>query len=132
MSRILVDTSAYSALLRSHPEILEAFGRADEVHLNAVVLGELRAGFRAGTRRRENERTLLEFLEEGRTKVLPLDEDTADCYAEIFSSLRAAGTPIPTNDLWIAASAMQYGLRLLTTDRHYLRVHQVIVDYCEP
>jgi len=67
-----------------------------------------------------------------RVRVIPLEEDTAERYAVIWERLRAAGTPIPTNDVWIAASAMQHGLAVLTTDHHYQNVVQVLVEYVAP
>ena len=129
MIRVMLDTSAYSAFMRGHPEIKLALQRADEIYLNAIVLGELLAGFIRGKHRRKNERELRTFLSSPRVSLVEMDEDTAQRYAGILDSLWRAGTPIPTNDIWIAASAMQYGLHILTTDAHYQKVTQVIVDY---
>ena len=129
MTRLLLDTSAYSAFMRGHPEVKLALQEADEICLNPVILGELIAGFMRGKRRRKNEGELKTFLTSARTTVLDVNEETADRYAVILNSLWKAGTPIPTNDIWIAASAMQHGLHLLTTDAHYQKVTQVIVDY---
>ncbi len=129
MTRLLLDTSAYSAFMRGHPEVKLALQEADEICLNPVILGELIAGFIRGKRRRKNEGELKTFLTSARTAVLDVNEETADRYAVILNSLWKAGTPIPTNDIWIAASAMQHGLHLLTTDAHYQKVTQVIVDY---
>jgi tRNA(fMet)-specific endonuclease VapC len=128
VSRILLDTSAYSAILRADMRIARAMQKADEVAVNAVVLGELKAGFLKGRHRKKNEQELAEFLASPRARVLGLDEETADRYAVILDSLRSAGTPIPTNDVWIAASAMQHGLRIVTTDQHFRKVRQVLVD----
>ncbi len=100
--------------------------------LTPVVLGELRAGFVRGARRGKNEAELARFRESPRVEVVDLDAGTADRYAAIVESLRTAGAPIPTNDVWIAASAMQHGLRLLTTDTHFRHVAQVIVDLFDP
>ena len=130
--RLLLDTSAYSAFMRGHPEIKAAVQEADELCLNSITLGELLAGFIRGKRRRRNEGELKTFLESPRGRVLDVDEETAARYAVILDSLWKAGTPIPTNDIWIAASAMQHGLRLLTTDAHYQKIDQVIVDYLAP
>ena len=129
MTRLLIDTSAYSAFMRGHPEVKLALQEADEICLNPVILGELIAGFMRGKRRRKNEGELKTFLTSARTTVLDVNEETADRYAVILNSLWKVGTPIPTNDIWIAASAMQYGLHILTTDAHYQKVTQVIVDY---
>ncbi|MGH9202568.1 MAG: type II toxin-antitoxin system VapC family toxin, partial [Vicinamibacterales bacterium] len=110
-------------------EIRGALQRADEICLNATVLGELLAGFRRGAHRAKNERELETFLASPRVHVLDVDRETAARYAVILDTLRKAGTPVPTNDIWIAASAMQHGLRLIATDAHYRHVAQVIVDY---
>lgn len=126
--RILLDTSAYSAFFRGHPSALALLRRADTIALTPVVLGELLAGFRRGRRPARNRAQLEELLDSPRVEVVPVDEETADFYAEVHSALRAAGTPIPTNDVWIAASAMQHGLRLVTGDRHFERVAQVAVE----
>lgn len=101
---------------------------ADEISLNAVILGELKAGFRRGRHRERNERELSEFLASSRVRVLGLDEETSELYAVIADSLRSAGNPIPTNDVWIAATAMQHGLKVLTTDRHFRLVRQVVAE----
>jgi predicted nucleic acid-binding protein len=70
-----------------------------------------------------------EFLSSARVQTLVIDEETAERYGAIVSYLRRKGTPIPTNDLWIAASAMQHGLKILTTDKHYAEIPQVITEY---
>jgi predicted nucleic acid-binding protein len=97
-----------------------------------VVLGELRAGFLKGNRLTENLSELDQFLASPRVAVVMVDEETAERYAVIFESLRRAGTPIPTNDIWIAASAMQSGSILLTTDPHFHEVTQVVAEISEP
>lgn len=132
LSACLIDTSAYSAFLRGHRDVQRALQRVDRIVLTPVVLGELRAGFVRGARRAKNEAELARFRESPRVDVVGLDEGTADRYAAIVQGLRAAGTPIPTNDVWIAASAMQHGLRLITTDAHFRHVAQVIVDCFDP
>lgn len=129
MTRLMLDTSAYSAFLRGHAGVKRVIQEADELRFSPIVLGELYAGFRRGSRRQENERYLRTFLSSPRASVVDVNEETAHCYAEIVNFLRRRGSPVPANDLWIAASAMQYGLRLLTTDSHFQRIPQVIVDY---
>jgi predicted nucleic acid-binding protein len=126
MSRILLDTSAYSALLRGSVEVKEALQGAEEVALTPIVIGELIAGFTGGRFGDRNRRFLREFLDTPRVRALNIDSDTSERYAAVWSHLRSQGTPIPTNDLWIAASAMQHGLAVLTTDRHFLNVPQVL------
>ena len=105
--RLLVDTSAYSALRRGIESIVYELQSADEVFVNSIVLGELRAGFayRAVTERNESE--LRAFLDLPRVKTIDIDDETSVFYAAIYASLRRAGTPVPSNGLWIAATAMQ-------------------------
>lgn len=129
MSSLLADTSAYSAFMAGHEAVRLALQRAESIFLTPVVIAELRAGFLGGSRRAENERVLERFLQPSRVRVVGIDAETAVRYAEIFQYLRKQGRPVPTNDLWIAASAMQLGLRILTTDAHFQRIPQVIVDY---
>lgn len=131
MSRILLDTSAYSALREGHAEIERVVAEAEEVYLSSVVLGELHAGFRGGSRRRINEAQLQAFMDLPDVKVAVVTEETALRYAEIINFLRASGMPIPTNDAWVAAGAMEHGLRLLSTDAHFQRLPQVSV-ICYP
>ena len=127
MSRLLLDTSACSAAFRGNDAAITAIRSAGEVVLTPVVLGELLAGFAAGSRHERNEALLREFLREPSVSVIGIDDETASRYALIMNSLRVAGTPIPTNDVWIAASAMQHGLELLTADAHFAKVAQIVV-----
>jgi len=131
MRRVLLDTSAYSAFMRGHPEVKLALQQAEEIHLTPVILGELLAGFMRGRHRKKNEAELRKFLSSPRVNIVDVDEGTAERYAVILNSLWSAGTPIPTNDIWIAASAMQHGLHILTMDAHYRQISQVLVDYFE-
>ena len=123
--RILIDTSAYSAFMRGDGGIVDLIQRAGQLFVNPVVLGELHAGFLLGMPSKKNRLLLDRFLSSPRVSSLPLDDETAVRYADIVAYLRAVGTQIPSNDLWIAASAMQHGLVLVSTDRHFLRVPQV-------
>ena len=132
MSRILLDTSAYTAYIGGHPDLQEPVRHASMVHLSLVAVGELLAGFLKGGRRRQNETRRREFAAEPRIRVLRLDDETAVRYAVIRDYLRRQGTPVPVNDVWIAATAAQHGLRLLTLDSHFLQIPQVIVDFIEP
>lgn len=114
---LLVDSSAYSAFLRDHSAIKASLQRADEIVVNVIVLGELAAGFIKGGRRRRNQEELSQFLSSPRVIVVDVTEDTAERYGVTLNSLWKAGTPIPTNGIWIAASAMEHGLQILTTMR---------------
>ncbi len=128
-SRMMLDTSAYSGYLRGNPEIKLSLQQADEIFINPVVLGELLAGFIMEKSEKKNRSILQEFLSSPRVKAIDIDDETSERYAIIINYLRIRGIPIPTNDLWIAASAMQHGLKVLTTDNHYLKVPQVITVY---
>lgn len=132
MSRLLVDTSAYSAWVRGHAALRAPVQRASALFLSVVTLGELRAGFRSGSRAVENEERLERFLASPRVEVLDVDADTSVPYAAIVAELRRRGTPVPANDIWIAASACQHGLRVLTLDRDFTRIPQVLVELVEP
>jgi tRNA(fMet)-specific endonuclease VapC len=131
MNRLMLDTSAYSAFMRGHPAVKVALQAAVEIHMSPVVLGELHAGFQRGTRRAANDAELSRFLSSTRVRVPEITDETALRYAEVFNFLKRAGRPVPTNDIWIAAGAMQHSLRVLTTDAHYTSIPQVIVDYCK-
>jgi predicted nucleic acid-binding protein len=127
--RVLLDTSAYSAFMRGNTKVRDILQLADAIYLNPIVLGELKSGFLRGHRRREKEALLVQFLESPRVYSVPVDEETSERYAVIRDSLWKSGTPIPTNDMWISATAMQHGLTVLTTDPHYKRVTQILVEY---
>ncbi len=129
--RVMMDTSAYAAFLRGSPGVKEAVQQADGIVLNPVVLGELLAGFMMGRNEKKNRAILRDFLGSPRVVMVEMDEETSERYAVIVQSLRKRGTPIPTNDVWIAASAMQHGLKVLTTDKHYLEVAQILTEYVE-
>jgi tRNA(fMet)-specific endonuclease VapC len=128
-NRILIDTSAYSAFLRGESEMKRSVQQADEIFLNPVVLGELLAGFMMGKHEKKNRAILQDFLSSSRVKIIEIDEETSERYAAIVKYLRARGAPLPTNDLWIAASAMQHGLKILTMDKYYVEIPQIIADY---
>ena len=122
MKSVLLDTNMYVAFKRGDGDAVELLRLADEVHLSTVVLGELLAGFAAGSRERRNREELTAFLESPRVRIDAVDEGTADFYGRIFALLRRKGRPIPTNDLWIAATALQHGLVLATRDDHFAAI----------
>ncbi len=120
--RLVLDTSAYSNLRTGHAGVLDLLTKADTILLPTIVLGELEAAFRLGRRLRENQQTLRDFLAEPFTAVLPVDEEVARKYGELFADLRKAGTPLPINDVWIAATTIVSGARLLTFDSDFERI----------
>lgn len=131
MSRVTLDTSAYSAFKRGHAGVVGHLRRADEILLPSVVLGELLGGFEAGQQSRRNRDELALFRGSPRVRLVPIGEATAERYAVIYASLRSRGQPIPTNDLWIAASTMEHGTELVTLDRDFTHVPQILVALYE-
>lgn len=127
MSALAVDTNAYSAFMLGEVRVVDAVRRAHEIHLPLIVMAELLAGFAVGTRKEANREQLARFMASPRVHLLKPDEKTARIYAEVFTALRGQGTPIPTNDLWIAALARQHHLALLTLDGHFRHVPGLVV-----
>ncbi|MBI5202354.1 MAG: type II toxin-antitoxin system VapC family toxin [Elusimicrobia bacterium] len=125
--RLALDTNGYRAAADGEPKARGLLQRADEIVLPFVVLGELRAGFAAGTHGKRNEAKLTEFLGSPRVRVIFADEQTTHHYGVLFAQLRKQGTPIPTNDLWIAALLVQHDLPILSSDRHFGAVPQLLV-----
>lgn len=117
--RILLDTNAYSALRRGHPAVADRVRRARWLLLSVVVIGELHYGFRHGSRPEENLRDLEAFLDHPYVQTLPVTLTTADRFGRLAADLRRKGRPVPTNDLWIAAQALETGAELMTFDRHF-------------
>jgi tRNA(fMet)-specific endonuclease VapC len=132
MSRLLLDTSAYAAFFRNHAGVKAEVQEASELFLSPIVLGELRSGFLKGGRRDENEKELQDFLASPRCDVPVIDDDTAHRYAAIHDYLRRHGTPVSPNDLWIAASAAQHGLTVVTLNGDFDKIPQVLVRRFEP
>ena len=120
--RLVLDTSAYARLRARDQTVLDTVAKAETVYLPTIVLGELEAGFRLGRRAAENRAALAQFLEEPFTVVLPVTRDVAVIYGKLFSQLKTAGTPIPVNDIWIAACTLDARAHLLTFDRDFERV----------
>lgn len=125
MTRICVDTSAYSHFKRGHAACVEAISHASWVGMPSVVLGELRAGFLLGEHSARNDSELDKFLAHEVVEILDVDDEASRVYAEIVVALRRAGTPVPTNDLWIAALAAREGAPVLTFDQHFSKIARV-------
>jgi tRNA(fMet)-specific endonuclease VapC len=122
MRHVLLDTNVLSEFFFGDPETVEAFQRAGTLAVNTIVLGELLAGFAMGNRPGENRRLLARFLANPRVSIHPLGSDTAEHYVGVFAQLRRKGRPIPSNDMWVAASALEHGLVLLTRDGHFAEI----------
>ena len=120
--KVLLDSNAYSQLMLGREQVRQIVRGAKEVLLSAVVLGELLYGFRHGSRYERNARGMRAFIDNPYVSVVPVGETTADRYSRIAASLRDKGRPIPTNDVWIAAHAMETGADLVSADRHFEHV----------
>lgn len=125
----LLDTNAYVALKRGHREVAEIVRESSELAFSVIVIGELMFGFQNGSRYRRNLKDLEAFLASDRVTVLPVSLTTADRFGRIAAALRKAGTPIPTNDIWIAAHAYESGAELITFDGHFSAVSGLVCTH---
>ncbi len=124
--KILLDTSAYVGFKRNEAETVEIILRAESVLVSAVVLGELMFGFRNGTRFKDNMDDLNNFLEHEAVELVPIGRITSDRYSRIAAQLKRQGTPIPSNDIWIAAQTIEHGAELITSDQHFERINGLV------
>lgn len=120
--KVLLDTNAYSALFTGDPGVAARVRGAEQVLLSAVVAGELLFGFRNGTRYEANRQDLERFLASPYVSFLPVTLVTAERFGRIAAALRRKRRPLPTNDIWVAAHAMESGAELLSFDRHFAEV----------
>lgn len=127
MRKILIDTNVYVAYKRNDPEIIKAFQNCDYIGVDVSVLAELYTGFLLGSRIEQNLKELEGFLNNSRVYIINHDLDTSEYYAHIYKNLRKNGTPVPTNDIWIASVARQHGLALLTKDKHFKLIDGLIL-----
>jgi len=132
LSGAVLDSSALIALFRGHEAVSRASRALDRIVVPVVVLGELLVGRVGGGRGARGEREIRALLASPRVEVAALGIETAERYAVILQGLRRAGRPVPANDVWIAASAMEHGLRVLTLDRHFLEIPQILVEVFAP
>lgn len=123
--RIALDTSRYSDFLRGDPTSGNVLSTADEIHMPLPVVAELRYGFLRGSQLSNNERQLRTFLSRPRVHLLAPDEQTTHEYAKLMAQLRSQGTPIPINDVWIAALVVQHNLVLFDRDKHFDHLPQI-------
>lgn len=128
MRTIALDTNAYTAFKRGDAAIVAVLQHAPSIIVCATVLGELLGGFAAGQRESANRSELTRFVNSPRVKVVSCNAATADLYALVYAALRRKGQPIPTNDLWIAASCLEQGAALLTLDAHFQNIDGLRVD----
>ena len=127
MKRILMDTNAYAAFKRNDTDAVNTFKTVEYIGVNIVVLGELLSGFKCGSKELKNRHELEQFLDSPRVNLIQMDEETAEFYAKVYWDLKRKGKPIPTNDLWVAASAMRHGLTLFTYDEHFENIDGLLL-----
>lgn len=122
MKSIILDTNSYTRLLTGEEDVLDVIGTAETVYMSIFVLGELYAGFAGGTKERENKDTLYRFLHKPSVKILNATSETAEVFGMVKQELKKAGTPLPINDVWIAAHTLETGSTLVTYDGHFKNI----------
>jgi tRNA(fMet)-specific endonuclease VapC len=124
--KLILDTNAYVGFKLGYSEIVEFLVRADLILVSPIVLGELMFGFRNGSWFDKNMNELNQFLSHPAVETISLSEITADRYSRIAAQLKKQGTPIPSNDIWIAAQTMETGAELVTMDHHFKNIHGLV------
>jgi len=124
---ILLDTNAYVAFKHGDDIAFSIIQQVDQIGLSVIVIGELLSGFRSGKCEKRNRQELNEFMVSPRVKILSIDENTALYYSLIYYQLKEKGKPIPSNDLWIAATTLQNGLPIFTFDHHFTEIDGLLV-----
>ncbi len=124
--KLLLDTSAYVEFKRNAVEVVEIIVRAELILFSPIVLGELMFGFRNGKKFKENMDSLNRFIQHEVVKFVPIGEITSDRYSRIAVKLKSQGTPIPTNDMWIAAQTIEHGSELITMDQHFEKISGLV------
>jgi tRNA(fMet)-specific endonuclease VapC len=127
MNRILIDTNIYSSALRGDAEVVQVLRQVIHIGICAVSIGELLSGFKGGNKEQENRKMLGIFLDSPRVTLYGIDEYTAEYYSAILNQLKKIGSPIPTNDIWIAATAFQHGLQLYSLDKHFDNIEGLLL-----
>jgi predicted nucleic acid-binding protein len=124
--RVALDTNRLTDLFQGDSQLAERLAACEEVWIPLVVLAEIKAGFHGGVQRHRNEILLQELLAKPTVAVLLPGRETAEHYARLFVQLKRAGTPVPDNDLWIAALVLEQDLVLITRDQHFERIPQLL------
>ena len=122
IKRVLIDTNIYSELLRGSQSVADLLKEPEIIAFSVISIAELLSGFKKSTREKENLEELDQFLYSPRVLIYDIDSETSEFYAKIYDELKKSGDPIPTNDLWIAALALQHGTKLFTLDKHFKKV----------
>jgi len=122
LKKILLDTNAYSRFLTGDTNVMNTLAGAETVFMSIFVLGELYAGFKGGNKEHQNRGLLDTFLHKPTVKVLNASQKTADIFGMIKDALKKAGKPLPINDVWIAAHAIETDSLIITYDKHFLEI----------
>jgi predicted nucleic acid-binding protein len=122
MKAVVVDTNVYCNAMRGDPAAGSLLRQTEKIILPVVVMGELLSGFKGGDRERANRAQLYSFAVTERVRVADVTTETAEFYSLVINQLREKGTPIPTNDIWIAAITMEQGAGLATVDDHFRKI----------
>ncbi|MGB5156402.1 type II toxin-antitoxin system VapC family toxin [Desulfobacterium sp. N47] len=127
--KLLLDTNGYVGFKMGNSEIVEYLVQAENIFISPIVLGELMFGFLNGNRFQENMIELKRFINHEAVEEIQIGDVTADRYSRIAMQLKRQGTPIPSNDIWIAAQTMEYGAELVTMDRHFEKITGLVYRY---
>ncbi len=127
MKKVVLDTNGYTKLLLGELSVLEVLAEADRVFVPTVVLGELFAGFKGGTKEVKNKKILEHFLAKPQVEIVPIVKETAEIFGQIKYNLVRSGTPLPINDVWIASCAIETGAIIVTFDKHFSKIPEARV-----
>ena len=127
--KLILDTNGYVGFKMGNPEIVEYLTRANIILISPIVLGELMFGFINGARFQQNMDELDQFINHEAVEEIQIGKITADRYSKIAAQLKRQSTPIPANDIWIAAQAMEHGAELVTMDRHFEKISGLVYRY---
>jgi len=122
MSRITLDSNAYTHLFKGDKKVEEEVSKAQSVYMSVIVIGELLAAFKGGKYHSKNKEQFERFLDKVIISIIDVGRETANIYGEVKYYLDKKGKPIPTNDLWIASHAIEAGSVLITYDKHFLKI----------
>jgi len=122
MKKMLLDTNAYTGLLSGDERVLDYISKARVVLMSVIVIGELHAGFRGGLKQSQNNELLQKFLKKSSVEIINVTIETAEIFGMVKDNLKKAGTPLPINDIWIAAQAIEMGSVLISFDSHFHKI----------
>jgi len=128
MNKLLIDTNVYSQAMAGDKTVISTLRRLHHIGISIISIGELLSGFKGGKHEKKNRNELNQFLDSPRVQFYSLDENSAEYYSAILNQLKKQGTPIPTNDIWIGATAFQQGLPVYTFDKHFFHIKGLILN----